>query len=133
MLAAPRASQELLEDLMQRLALAQADAAEANARKILLGLGFSRDVQDHPMSSLSGRVRAVLPSFTRGKRDVLPRGALLSIMKPNGKLLTGGWQMRAALAKALYLGPDILLLDEPTNFLDLPSIIWFQVCQFAWP
>ncbi|MFC1897740.1 ABC-F family ATP-binding cassette domain-containing protein [Chloroflexota bacterium] len=39
---------------------------------------------------------------------------------------SGGWLMRAALAKLLFLSPDVLLLDEPTNHLDLESCIWFE-------
>ena len=39
---------------------------------------------------------------------------------------SGGWVMRAGLARILFRKPNLLLLDEPTNHLDLDANIWFE-------
>jgi len=42
------------------------------------------------------------------------------------KEFSGGWQVRANLAAALYAPSNCLLLDEPTNHLDLETALWLE-------
>ncbi len=48
------------------------------------------------------------------------------------KEFSGGWRMRVALARALFLQPTCLVLDEPTNHLDMDAVFWLEDYLASW-
>ena len=93
---------------------AQAEAAAAATAAALVAV--YDELEAEGAEAAEGRARALLAGlgFDAAKQD-----------GPTTQL-SGGWRMRLALARGLFLKPSLLMLDEPTNHLDLDAVIWLQ-------
>ena len=106
--------------LAHRLKMLQQELRDAEADDVEDLLHEMGDLQ-HPFEAMGGydlehEAKIVLGGLGFAETD---------FTRPVSEF-SGGWLMRAELAKLLLLNPDMLLLDEPTNHLDLESCIWFE-------
>ena len=94
--------------------------------------------QDGLMQQLS-RLDTALEAVDRGDREHKAKAILSGLgfkqgdfLRPMGEF-SGGWAMRAGLARMLFMEPSLLLLDEPTNHLDLDANLWFEKYLASFP
>ncbi|GIZ47443.1 hypothetical protein CKM354_001053400 [Cercospora kikuchii] len=69
---------------------------------------------------------------TRAGQILTGLGFNKKTMDKKTKDMSGGWRMRVALAKALFVKPSLLLLDDPTAHLDLEACVWLEEYLKKW-
>ncbi|WP_105902112.1 ABC transporter ATP-binding protein [Vibrio gangliei] len=101
---------ELLKEYQHQLDVMAEDPSEKNINR----LSKIQEQLDHNDAwRLEDRIKNILTSLSLDGHTLLTN-------------LSGGWQRKAALARALVCDPDVLLLDEPTNHLDVTTIEWLE-------
>jgi ATP-binding cassette, subfamily F, member 2 len=86
------------------------------------------------LEELYERIDGMDPStfHTRASLILTGLGFNKKTMDKKTKDMSGGWRMRVALAKALFVKPSLLLLDDPTAHLDLEACVWLEEYLKKW-
>ncbi|KAA8896762.1 hypothetical protein TRICI_006847 [Trichomonascus ciferrii] len=80
------------------------------------------------LEDLYERIDDLDPSTFESRAALILHGLGFNSKTINKKTkdMSGGWKMRVALAKALFVKPTLLLLDDPTAHLDLEACVWLE-------
>lgn len=121
------------ETVLELATSATPEVAELRGRIRAFEEGRSQNVEDYH----EGRERfADLGGFElepKAKKILTGLAFHESDFERPARTLSGGWIMRAHMARLLVTEPDLLMLDEPTNHLDLESLQWFQTYLGQYP
>lgn len=90
--------------------------------------------EDPTLDGIYEKIDTMDPSTFESRAAIILTGLGFNsvTIKKKTKDMSGGWRMRVALAKALFVKPTLLLLDDPTAHLDLAACVWLEEYLKRW-
>ncbi|MDX5433843.1 MAG: ATP-binding cassette domain-containing protein [Halomonas sp.] len=105
-------------------------------RQAEAALAAARECDDaHREAELHGLIEALdgYSAPARAAQLLIGLGFTQADLERPLSAFSGGWRMRANLARTLFMPSDLLLLDEPTNHLDLDALLWLEQWLTRYP
>jgi ATP-binding cassette subfamily F protein 2 len=118
---------KLAEDILEK------DGPESPILEDLYEVSYNI-ITDHSCSLNLQRMENMDPSTFQTRASLILTGLGFNKVTIHKKTkdMSGGWRMRVALAKALFVKPSLLLLDDPTAHLDLEACVWLEEYLKKW-
>ncbi|KAI4750898.1 hypothetical protein E4T51_15827, partial [Aureobasidium sp. EXF-12344] len=112
----------------------QAETELARLEKLVETILEEHGPEDARLEEIYERMDGMDPSTfqTRASLILTGLGFNKKTIHKKTKDMSGGWRMRVALAKALFVKPSLLLLDDPTAHLDLEACVWLEEYMKKW-